>query len=313
MCYVHMGDGCHHQTKVKVMTAVIIHKTAKTIQGASWLTERKEFEIGGLVQMRLRQLKGDNPSRYYDRIVIADVFSGSGENVLSAHDNPIDGSPLRLLWALQTATHTRDGISLGGLRNKKVDFFFSDIRPDATASLANLLADRWDIPEGLNVGKITATLPAHSALTLIHQEMLANPRTHLILVLDPNGPKDFPRDEALSLLRSFSNRIDLIPYISATSINRCLQHKNKCNAQYNWWLSSIERFDTGFALAIAQNRYGWIREPVQSDHQKWLMLPTFTPKLVPRNDWNKQGYVEINSQRGRAALDFYTGNLLEAV
>ena len=278
------------------------------IQGASRFTERKEFEIGGLVQMRLRQLKSPMPSRYYDDIVIADVFSGAGENVISGKDDPIDGSPLRLLWALQTATQTKSGPSIMGLAGKSVRLFFSDIRADAIARLNNLISDRWTPISGLDTHISTATLPASKAIQLLHNTLAESPKTHLILVLDPNGPKDFPRDEVLAMLDQHSRRIDLVPYISATAVNRCLQHRNQCGAKYDsWWLSSVDRFDTGFIHAISRNRHGWIREPIHGDPQRWLMLPTFAPQLTPRNDWAKQGYVEINSERGQAAIATYAG------
>jgi hypothetical protein len=277
------------------------------IQGASRFTERKEFEIGALVQMRLRQLKGLQSSRYYNDVIIADVFSGSGENVISGREDPIDGSPLRLLWALETATMRKDGPSLMGFASKTIRLFFSDIRAEAVAKLATLIGDRWTPPPGLNTQIHTATLPASSAIALLHQTLNQSPSHHLILVIDPNGPKDFPRDEVLALLAAHSARVDLIPYISATAVNRCLQHRDQCGAHYGWWLSAIDRFDTGFIHAIARNRHGWIREPIKGDRQRWLMLPTFTPHLVPRNDWEKQGYVSLHSERGQAAMAAYAG------
>jgi len=280
-------------------------KLLRTFQGTSRFTERKEFEIGGLVKMRLSQLKSPSVAWSYDQIIIADVFSGSGENILSANDDPIDGSPLRLLSALSDAVTTQRGQRLMALASRPVRFLFSDIRPDAITYLNQLIAQRWEQIDGLDASINTATLTASSAINLLNQAMRENPRAHLILVLDPNGPKDFPRDEVLDLINQCSRRMDVIPYISATAVNRCLQHRNQCGAHYDWWLSAIDQFDTGFVNAISAGRAGWVREPIQSDPQKWLMLPTFTPHLVPRNDWAKQGYVEINSARGQAAIAAY--------
>jgi three-Cys-motif partner protein len=255
--------------------------------------------------MRLGQLKSPSVAWAYDQIIIADVFSGSGENILSAHDDPIDGSPLRLLHALTEAVMTKRGPNPMALADRPVRFLFSDIRSEAIAYLNQLIPTRWARIPGLDVSFHTATLQASSAIQLLRETMTDDPRAHLILVLDPNGPKDFPRDEVLDLLRACSGRMDVVPYISATAINRCLRHRDQCGAHYNWWLSAIDRFDTGFVNAITAGRAGWVREPVQGDPQKWLMLPTFTPRLVPRNDWAKQGYVEINSARGQAAIAAY--------
>lgn len=289
------------------MTNEVLHETRKkTVQGASRHTERKEFEIGALVQMRLSQLKSHSVAWAYDQIIIADVFSGSGENILSANDDPIDGSPLRMLYALNAAVMTKKGPSLMALESKPVRVLFSDIRSEAIAHLNQLIPDRWSPINGLDASIQTATLPASSAIRLLHETMRENTRAHLILVLDPNGPKDFPRDEVLNLMRECSGRMDVIPYISATAVNRCLRHRDQCGVNYDWWLSAIDRFDTGFVNAITAGRAGWVREPIIGDPQKWLMLPTFTPRLVPRNDWAKQGYVEINSARGQSAIAAYS-------
>lgn len=279
----------------------------KAFQGASRHTERKEIEIGGLVQMRLRQLKGMVPARHYDKIMIADVFSGSGENVVEKGGDPIDGSPLRILWALQSAIQTQNGPNPMGLAGKEVHLLFSDIRQTAIDHLSQVLADKHQKIVGPHIYTTTMAMDAGNAMGLIGEFMARNRRAHLILVLDPNGPKDFPRDEVLNLLSAHSNRVDLIPYISATAVNRCLRHRDLCGATYNWWLSAIDRFDTGFVHAIARNRRGWIRKPIANDPQRWLMLPTFTTRLLPRNAWARQGYVEINSDAGNAAIAVYSG------
>lgn len=250
------------------------------------------------------QLKSWSVDPHYDRIIIADVFSGSGENVMDAKDDPIDGSPIRLLWALSHAVNTRHGPNPMALEKKRIDFLFSDIRKDAIAHLKGIIDDRWDNTCNANI--YAETLEASEAIQLLLDELLISPRTHLILVLDPNGPKSFPRDKVLELLARHGARVDVIPYISATAINRCLRHKETCGAHYDWWLSAIESFDTGFVLEIAKYRKGWIREPVPGDPQKWLLFPTFPSRFYPTHDWSKQGYVMIDSPRGINALRTYS-------
>ena len=287
------------------MTYQVLHAVnGKTIQGASWLTERKEFEIGNLAKLRLMQLKSWAVDRHYDRIIIADVFSGSGENVLYANDDPIDGSPMRLLWALNSAINTKKGPNPMALGKKRIDFLFSDIRQDAITHLKNVIDDRWD--DMPNTYVWPEVYEASQAIRMLIDELIDNPRTHLILVLDPNRPKAFPRDEVLEMLARHSARVDVIPYISATAINRCLRHRESSGANYDWWLSTIDSFDSGFVLEISKDRKGWIREPVHGDPQKWLLFPTFPKRFYPTHDWARQGYVTIESPRGIDALRTYS-------
>jgi three-Cys-motif partner protein len=286
-------------------------RNKKTVQGASKFTERKTKEIEGIASMRFNYLKGSGPSAYYDQILVADVFSGSGENVLDADSAPIDGSPIKLLNALHNAAMPSNKMNLMGLKRKKVSFYFSDIRSQAIADLDRVIADNWKPIEGLQTRIITKASSATDSISQIHsylrEERRSRTRTHVILVLDPNGPKAFPRDEVLGLLDEFSRCVDVIPYISATAVNRCIKHRDTSDVKYDWWLNSIERFDSGFVYALANKRDGWIRTPLKNDPQHWLMMPTFTPLAVPRNDWAKQGYVRINSQEGRQAIAIYSG------
>lgn len=179
-----------------------IARNAETFQGNSWLTERKEFEIGGLTRMRLLQLKSLAASQFYDRIIIADVFSGSGSNTIEAGADAIEGSPLRLLWALDNAVNTKRGPNPMALAGKRVDFFFSDIRPDAIASLAQKLGG-WSPPVTSHIS--TAAMDASSAIQMLTDAMADMPRAHMILVLDPNGGcfvSPWPRMMLISLYSS---------------------------------------------------------------------------------------------------------------
>ena len=292
-----------------------INSRSKTIQGASKYTERKELELYGVTKTRITQLKG-SAAPFYHNVLIADVFSGTGIN--SVESDTIAGSPIRILDAVDAAIHNASGFDPGALIDKSIRVWFSDIRQTAINSLNDLLSER-SIPEGMNMKYQAVQMDAASAIekiqTYLDQRMVyagkqKNPKQHhprLILVLDPNGPKQFPRDEVLYLLKHHSPRVDLIPYISATAVNRCINHRDKCDVKYNWWLSSIEGFDTGFVFAIAKGRPGWIRLPIPGDTQKWLMMPSFSPNLRTHNAWEKQGFVMINSKEGIEAIKYYAG------
>lgn len=273
-------------------------------QGVSAITERKEFEIGGVAQMRLTQLKSDKVAWAYDRVYVADVFSGSGENTLTKGEEEviIDGSPLRLLSAFREAITKGQGpMALG---HKPISFLFSDIRREAIDLLGATIYNRWQPIN--NVQTHVQAMDAADAINHLWLLMRCS-NAHLILVLDPNGVKAFPYVEVLRLLRDFGGRIDIVPNISATTLKRCIGARQIVDSGYNsWWLSTVERLDDDFVRRIAHNRAGWIREAIKGDNQQWMMIPTFTPLCPPRSDWAKQGYVDIASSKGEDAIQFYS-------
>lgn len=259
-------------------------------QGSSELTPRKEFEIGGLSWMRLQQYKNQYFTKSFDKVIMADIFCGTGKNEVGGEI--VDGSPIKIVNAI---ARTRN-------MPVKVDFWFSDIRRVACEVLKENVYQ--------STGLVVDALPveAADAIEILAGILDQEPRTYLYLVIDPNGPKDFPRDEVVALLQLFSSRVDVVPYISATSVNRCIAARKKAGMQFKSWLAGIENFDSGFVAALSNNRKGWIREHVPGDRQRWTMLPTFG-RMPPSSDWKKQGYVELDSDRGRRAVDFYCGEM----
>lgn len=262
-------------------------KKINTFQGASIHTERKEYEIGALTLMRFRQFK----CKYFKptTIIVGDIFSGTGRNVVN--DELIDGSPIRIIEGILSAKNT----------NVEVYYFFSDIRPDACQQLHKYILERFKVPIETN------TMAASDALNVLGTILKNRPDYFLYLVIDPNGPKDFPKNEIHDLLSEFPRRIDIIPNISATTINRCLGARNKAGRQMKGWLGMIDNFDDGFIKSLTMNgRNGWIRKPLEKDIFRWVMIPTFGC-MNPRNDWKKQGYVDLASDEGKSTVKFYCG------
>lgn len=267
-------------------------KAVATFQGCSELTERKEFEIEGVSAMRTNMFKSPFFHNTYKHVVFADVFCGTGKNAVN--DKIVDGSPIRLL----------SGFS-GAKNNQRLpyqfSFWFSDIRKDACAALQRRIEEKFDLSAWVQ------PCSAVNAINDLGNILNANKEIFLFLILDPNGPTDFPKLETEHLLSSFSKRIDVIPYISATSINRCIGARNKALRDFKGWLGEIENFNEGFVASLVQNgRRGWIRKPIDGDRQRWTMIPTFG-QLKPRNDWSKQGYVDIESKEGQEIIKFYCG------
>lgn len=257
-------------------------------QGSSQLTPRKEFEIFGLSKMRLNQFKSDYFG--HEEIICADVFCGTGRNVLDGI--VVDGSPIKMI----------DGVVSASNEKVKTSFFFSDIRQEACDALSEIVKAKYRI--SLPIKKLQAS----DAINRIGEYMTKNRGSYLFLILDPNGPKDFPKNEVCDLIRAFPARLDITPYISATAINRQLGARNKAGYQLKSWIGEIENFDDGFVKCMTSyNRDGWIRTPVNGDRWRWTMLPTFG-KFFPRNDWKKQGYCAINSEDGKKAIKYYCGD-----
>lgn len=259
------------------------------IQGSSAHTKRKEFEIEGVSHMRFKQFK--NRFFRYRHVLCADVFCGTGINEVGGEI--IEGSPMRLLRAYSRSENN----------GRFFHFWFSDIRTQACEALRMLVEQKYGLKAEIH------PYAASAAINVIGDILHQNPGVFLFLILDPNGPKDFPKNEVQSLLSAYSKRVDVIPYISATTINRCIGARNKAGMDFRGWLGQIENFDEGFVSSLVEhNRRGWIRKPIKADRQRWTMLPTFGC-MEPRNDWSKQGYVKLNSLEGVDAVKFYCGEV----
>ena len=257
------------------------------IQGSSIHTERKEYEIEALAYMRFLQFK--NKHFRFNNIYVADVFSGTGRNVIN--DVLVDGSPVRLMSGVVRANNF----------NIDVNYFFSDIRPEACSALSKYLLQQFKVQIA------THTMQASDAINLLGCILQSDPLIFLFLVLDPNGPKDFPKQEVHDLLTAFPGRIDVIPNVSATAINRCLGARNIAGYHMQGWLGEIESFDEGFISSLTMgDRSGWIRRPIPGDIHRWVMVPTFGC-FRPKNNWSKQGYVDLRTDEGRELVRFYCG------
>ena len=257
-------------------------------QGSSQNTVKKEFEIQGISRMRFTQFK--NPYFNFSNVICADVFCGRGTNEIGGEI--VDGSPIKLTKGFKKANN----------KKLKTHFWFSDIRKNACDALEKII----DKDIGAEAIKIKP-MDAKDAVNYLAEVLRKVQDCYLILVLDPNGPKDFPKEEVKDLISAFHNRIDIVPYISATSINRCVNARKKAKMDFKGWLGEIENFDEGFVSCLTnKNRSGWIRAPLKGDPQYWTMIPTFG-RFTPRNGWETQGYYKINSEEGKQAIKFYCG------
>lgn len=258
----------------------------KTFQGASKCTLKKELHIEGVNYMRLTQFKNPHFQRKIRRVTIADIFCGSGRNVVE--DEYVDGSPIRILRGFDRAFDEK-------LHGMRFDFWFSDVKKSSCESLNLLLQNKF----GYDLQKYIHPMLASDAINEIGNMLHEDRFLYVIMIVDPNGPKDFPRNELQDLIRGFSHRIDIIPYISATAINRCIGARDKAGRDFMGWLGEIENFDEGFVSSLTgMNRSGWIREPICGDGQKWTLIPTFG-RMKPRNNWEGQGFYDLKEIEGK--------------
>lgn len=274
-----------------------------THQGQSLFTELKERHFEGITSMRVNQFKNDRFTAKHNRVIFADCYCGCGSNHQET-DRIIDGSPLRLLNAVISETGKNTTKAQLFREKVTVEFYFSDINPVATQALKGVVDDRYssDIVRNVSI----ETKSAADAIIGDLADAASEPRTYVFLLLDPNGPKDFPRYETEEIIRKSSKSIDVSPYLSATTINRCINSRNKAGRDF-CWLDGVNDFVDGYVNPLLQNRRGgWIRVPRPNDPQKWIMLFT-TETLEPKYDWGKEGFLDVRSPHGRLAIDMLAG------
>lgn len=242
-------------------------------QGCGSVTAIKEVQIKGTIAMRLNMRKHQD---YIKRIGIFDIFCGDGKNSIGGET--ILGSPIEIINAIkETAIYLE----------KPIDFFASDNRQTAIDTLSNLL-NREVYPFSLNIIKN----PADHQLVYLERYLRDNRLAHVILVVDPNGPKVLPFEQ-LNALSKYAKRLDVIINISEVAIKRikgCSITKD-CN----WWAGYKTFEDILWALKQGY-KSGWLRDVVKGDNQKWRLMTlwSWTP---PRNPWEKQGLYPIHSRQ----------------
>ena len=274
----------------------ITNKTKpKTIQGKSLIaTPIKQFGVLGHSHMQTlrRRLRKDIKG-----IVFCDVFCGDGVNRISS-DYVVDGSPISIIKGYEKASNSGQ---IGVHENGDM-FIFSDIRQDALDSL------KYMIPEHLTDKCFLMKNDAGTQIEELHDFLIKNPGYECTLFVDPNGPKEFPYKQLIKISEDYrlKKRLDIVIHISATTYKRCIgaAHTDNKKLQFDDWLFGIEHLGNDFIMKIASGREGWVREPLKGDGDQWTIISFFG--YPPRNDWNKQGYVKIDSEEGENAIYHYS-------
>jgi hypothetical protein len=252
-------------------------------QGCGYVTAIKEVQIKGTILMRLNMRKYQG---YIKRIGIFDIFCGDGKNSIGGET--ILGSPVEIINAIKES---------GIYQFKPVDFFASDNRQTAVDTLGNLL-NREIYPFNLNIIKN----PADKQLGFLEGYLRQYKLSHVILVVDPNGPKVLPFEQ-LNALSVYSKRLDVIINISEIAIKRikgCSITKD-CN----WW-AGYETFEDILWALKQRYKAGWLRDVVKGDNQKWRLM-TLWDWTPPQNPWEAQGLYPIRSRQD--IVDILDGRL----
>jgi hypothetical protein len=241
-------------------------------QGCSSVTIIKEIQIAGVIKMRLNQRKNQ---KYIKIIGIFDIFCGDGVNIVE--NKTILGSPIEIVNSIKTTQI---------YKTKQIDFFASDNRELAIYTLSRRL-DYEDLPFNVNVIKKTAD----EQLDFV-KEYLTQNNTHVILLIDPNGPGVIPF-EKLNCLSKYASCLDIIINISEIAIKRikgCSITKN-CN----WW-ADYETFEDILWELKKGYKQGWIRDAIKGDNQKWRIMTLWSWR-PPDNAWEKQRLYKIETKQ----------------
>jgi len=268
------------------------------MQGASNLaTPAKQDGVKGITYLSaLRQ-------KQYGPMLFVDLYAGSGVNEIGGVE--INGTPLSILHGIH------DAIRSSKTEVHRMACIFSDI---ATSRATVLLPERVEafqrelgLPENRNelvvatrrgqVVRVPIFYRESSATEmarLIHQYATQNPRTRILVGIDPNGPKDAPWPELGRLMNAVGSRVDLYVHLAATAMKRVAGAR----ATGIKFAPMPDHIQHAINFIMSGNGAGWIREPIGAD-QWTLMLLTKNP---PKHGWANQGYYLINSPEGREVI-----------
>lgn len=282
----------------------------KTIQGASAITRKKEYDISGIAYMQFMRtahaFMGLPGKEYIRRYRYTDALCGGGLNVVEGEI--IEGSPYAISNALVRAGHNNGNIREAVARGQ-MELQFSDIRQEAATSLEDLIEQDFDgkfrelfkVNHYSNVVKIDR-MPADHAVKRDMGWLLENKGHRLGLCIDPNGPKALPFVELADLLSHprTHRRADVTINISATAVKRVLSVPMAQKEISEW----IGQFRTMFIDVLGVNEKAWVRLPIEGDPQQWTIITYWA--VEPKNDWRKAGFVDIKSTEGLEAIKRYS-------
>lgn len=268
-------------------------------------TPIKQVNFRGIVKMRCMMFSGffGDGLKQISILRIRDAYSGEGENTVEGI--AIDGSPISILTGLEDATN--DCPAFRSVHHR-VQLRFSDIRASAVEALEANVAGKFDRKADLfavnsyhGMAQVQCCL-AKEAVLEDTEWLKADKRRRLILILDPNGPKYLPFDEVMQMLVGpLRSRVDVLIHVSAGAIKRVLGHAPAQKGMMDWF----GRFEPVFVGALNMGDDAWIRVPLKGDSSQWTMM-AYWAAPAPKGDWRAKGFVQLASDEGQAAVEYYS-------
>ena len=236
------------------------------------------------------------------QVIFADMYSGAGKNIIDGQN--VRGSPISMLEGLLLSVSRMRGIPSGNWA-----IVFNDIvKGRATESLPQAVAG-WQEEKRIAVDPTKLicytkdmqkfTIPISykegSAATLTKEiESLLNQYRgcHVIMAIDPNGPKDAPWNELRSIWDNHGKNAEMIFHISANTLKRVAKARQATNFNF----SPMPDHMHGMIKAF-RDAGGWIREPLGSDQWTIALLSKYPPEY----GWMCQGakFHKIDSRSGK--------------
>jgi len=265
-------------------------------------TPVKQNGLRGIYSM-LSMMRSKRP----EAMVFVDLYCGSGENKLPGEI--IAGSPISMLAGILDAVQHR-------LKKPPVGpwaCLFNDITPGRATLLLPENVMRWQAENNLVVNPdlfqctardgSTFSMPikyrtgsAQDAIECICNIMQVNRKSHIILMIDPNGPKDAPWVKTKEIWDRYPNRVEMIFHLGATVLKRVSKARDVLGAE-----SFAPMPDHIAALVDSFSESdGWVRDPVGKD--QWTML--LLSKFPPHNGWKTidASFHKIQSEIGQAVV-----------
>jgi three-Cys-motif partner protein len=218
-------------------------------------------------------------------VVFADLYCGSGIN--HAGGSEINGSPITMLSALHE--------SIASMRGKPTCsrvVLFADIVSERVNDTLPLIVEQWQRTNGLPVNRnmlkcMTSDrqlveIPIHYHAKSADQSLddmseAIKRGYHVVITIDPNGPKDAPWKKLREMYLTYWRRLEVVVHVSATALKRVAHARAATSINFAPMPDHIADMVSAFDGAG-----GWVREPVGADQWTLLLLSNYPP----RNGWS---------------------------
>ncbi len=224
-------------------------------------------------------------------MVFVDLYCGSGENKLPGEI--IAGSPISMLAGILDAVqHLTPGRATLLLPENVMRWQAENnlvVNPELFQCTARD-GSIFSMPIKYRTGS------AQDAVECICNIMQVNRKSHIILMIDPNGPKDAPWVKTKEIWDRYPNRVEMIFHLGATVLKRVSKARDTCGAEF---FAPMPDHIAALVDSFSDSD-GWVRDPVGKD--QWTML--LLSKFPPHNGWKTidASFHKIQSEIGQQVV-----------